>query len=398
MKTLYESSLLSLDSSDGFKHMKLNAQMVEARDTDVDWSVHTYTLHGGLQEGVEVVEIYNGTLGFAVLPTRGMGIWKGQCGEVTLEWGSPVKTPVHPAYVNLQDRGGIGWLKGFSEWFVRCGMGHFGPPGIDVIRDDAGNVIGEVPLTLHGNIANIPAHDVSLEITDQEIVLRGEVDETMLFGTTLRLNTEIRTTFGSSKLTIVDKVTNVGGVPQEHQMLYHVNYGGTLLEKGSRFVAPVAQVAPRDARAAEGIDSLFEYGAPENGFAEQAYFFKLLGSGEDQQTLAMLKNAAGDQASVVRFSLKQLPCFTLWKNTAARQDGYVTGLEPGTGFPNLRTFEREKGRVIRLASGASHTMCLTLEAIAGRDVVDATQQEIEQVQQQAAPVIANQPVPELCDL
>ena len=41
--------------------------------------------------------------------------------------------------------------------------------------------------------------------------------------------------------------------------------------------------------------------------------------------------------------LEELPCFTLWKNTAAEADGYVTGLEPGTNFPNLRSFERFVG-------------------------------------------------------
>lgn len=396
MKTLYQSSLLSLDARDGFKHVELNARKVETPAAAGDWSVNTYSLRGGLQEGVAVVEINNGKLVFAVLPTRGMGIWKGQCGDVTLQWDSPVKTPVHPAYVNLQDRGGIGWLKGFNEWFVRCGLGHFGPPGIDIIRDDAGKVMGEVPLTLHGQIANIPAHDVALEITDREIVLRGEVDETMLFGTALRLNTEIRTEFGSSTLTIVDTVTNIGGQAQEHQMLYHINYGGSLLEEGSKFVAPVAQVAPRDSRAAEGIDTLFEYGAPEQGFAEQAYFFELLGAGHEQQTLTMLTNSAGDQASVVRFSLKQLPCFTLWKNTAAKPDGYVTGLEPGTGYPNLRSFERENSRVIRLAGGASHTKRLTIDAITGKQQVGAIQQEIEALQKTEHARIANQPIPGLC--
>ncbi len=30
----------------------------------------------------------------------------------------------------------------------------------------------------------------------------------------------------------------------------------------------------------------------------------------------MLRNAAGDQASLLRYSLKDFPCYTLWKNTA----------------------------------------------------------------------------------
>jgi hypothetical protein len=44
-----------------------------------------------------------------------------------------------------------------------------------------------------------------------------------------------------------------------------------------------------------------------------------------------------------------LPCYTLWKNTTAEPDGYVTGLEPGTNFPNPRSFETQRGRVVKLA-------------------------------------------------
>ena len=33
---------------------------------------------------------------------------------------------------------------------------------------------------------------------------------------------------------------------------------------------------------------------------------------------------------------------------AANETGYVTGIEPGTGFPNTRSIEREQGRVPKL--------------------------------------------------
>ena len=86
------------------------------------WSVRWKTLHGGVSEGVQVIELDNGRLSLSVLPTRGMGIWKGRLGDLPLEWKSPVERPVHPSFVNLQDRGGLGWLHGFNELLCRCGM------------------------------------------------------------------------------------------------------------------------------------------------------------------------------------------------------------------------------------------------------------------------------------
>ncbi len=59
----------------------------------------------------------------------------------------------------------------------------------------------------------------------------------------------------------------------------------------------------------------------------------------------MIRNRQGDRSVSISWKKEQLPYFTLWKNTAAIDDGYVTGLEPGTGFPYNRNVERSSGRV-----------------------------------------------------
>jgi len=364
-------------------------------NTDIEtsgdqWSVNAYTLHGGLQEGVDVVEINNGKLSFAVLPTRGMSIWKGQYEATRLGWDSPVKDPVNPAFVNQLERGGLGWLKGFNEWIVRCGLSSMGAPGTDTVLDYSGNEF-EVPLTLHGNIANLPARSVTLEISEEAITLKGEVDETMMFGPALRLTTEIRTEFGSNSLRIDDTVTNLGNNPTEHQMLYHINYGGPLLEKGARILAPFKQVAPRDAHSAEGIENFDQYGASQIGFVEQAYYYELAGKRGSRETMALLRNASGDKASLLRFSLNDFPCFTLWKNTAGKADGYVTGLEPATSFPNARKFERERGRVIQLKGGESRQTNLTIENFDTKTAIRAAEAEIKQLQKQVKPRVHQNP-------
>jgi hypothetical protein len=320
-----------------------------------------------------------------------MGIWQGECGDIPLGWDSPVKDPVNPTFINLESRGGLGWLKGFNEWFVRCGLNSMGAPGPDTVLDYSGNAF-EVPLTLHGNIANIPARSVELEITKDAIILRGEVDETMMFGPALRLNVEIRTDLGSGATTIIDTVTNLGDNPVEHQMLYHINYGPPLLEKGARMLAPFKQVAPRDPRSAEGIGSFDRYGAAEVGFVEQAYYYELLGKKGSRETLTLLRNAKGNQASLLRFSLKDFPCFTLWKNTAGESDGYVTGLEPATSYPNPRCFEREQDRVISLGAGESRTTRLTLETLETKKAVQAAEAEIKKLQSGAKGKVHPEPL------
>jgi hypothetical protein len=65
----------------------------------------------------------------------------------------------------------------------------------------------------------------------------------------------------------------------------------------------------------------------------------------------------------------------LWKNTGACQDGYVTGLEPGSTFPNPRQIEREQGRLKTLQPGESVTYRLRFEIATSkartRQILDA---------------------------
>jgi hypothetical protein len=102
------------------------------------WSVRKQTLHGGKQEGVDVVVVDNGKLRFTVVPTRGMGVLAVTLGDMRLGWDSPVQEVVHPNWINLQSRGGLGWLEGFNEWLCRCGMESNGHPGTDKFINNVG--------------------------------------------------------------------------------------------------------------------------------------------------------------------------------------------------------------------------------------------------------------------
>jgi galactose mutarotase-like enzyme len=171
------------------------------------------------------------------------------------------------------------------------------------------------------------------------------------------------------------------------QLLYHCNFGPPLLGAGSDFLAPAKEIAPRDATAETAMDESFNrYPAPTSGVIEQVYFYKLL-TDSDGKTLAVLRSAAKDKACALRFRTSQLPCFTLWKNPGAESDGYVTGLEPGTNFPNHKSYERKQGRVVNLAPGASYDVDLDFDFADGTDAVTRLATEVDSLQAQAQPVI-----------
>lgn len=352
------------------------------------WSITKRRLRGGLSDGVDAIRVDNGDLTFIVLPTRGMGIWKVWRGELEVGWKSPVRGPVHPAFVPVMEPGGLGWLDGFDELLVRCGLESNGAPEFDKNS--------RLQYPLHGRIANKPAHRVELAVDESgEITITGVVEETRFHFTKLRLTTTIKTKPGEPRLAIHDEIANLSAAPATAQMLYHVNFGEPLLDAGARFIAPVKTVVPRNARAAAGVKSWSSYSAPEPGFEEQVYFLELL-AGRDGLTRTLLKNAHGTKGASLVLNKRQLPCYSVWKNTTASADGSVTGLEPATNYPNPRSYEGEQGRVVKLAPGGTTAFDLSLEIHATPAEVEQSEKAVTAIQGSVTPAVFDAPQPGWC--
>jgi len=175
------------------------------------------------------------------------------------------------------------------------------------------------------------------------------------------------------------------------QILYHCNYGSPFLEDGSKLIAPIRRVAPYNSTAAEGIDSFDTFGPPESGFVEQVCIMELLADSKGITKVA-LTNKDETKAVSVSFLLRELPCFTLWKNTAALEDGYVAGLEPGTSFPNPKPFERERKRVVNLKPNEKYHSEVILSVHLSKEEVLAVSREIERIRGKTKPVVFRKPV------
>jgi hypothetical protein len=359
----------------------------------ISWSVKKFRMYGGKQEGVDVIWLDNGKLQIGVIATRGLGILSVLMnGTQVLGWDSPVKEVVHPRFINLNSRGGLGWLEGFNEWLCRCGLEWNGQPGTDKFINNIGEE-GTMDLTLHGRVANLPAQEVEL-IAERKppylITLRGHVHERMVHGPKLELTTEISTQPGSRSFRVQDAITNRGGQRQEFQMLYHANFGPPLLEEGAKFLAPVEKVTPFNDRAAKDVQRYDEFAGPTPGYIEQVYSLVPLAD-RSGRTVVMIRNKAADQAASLRYDTHELPFLTLWKNTASREDGYVTGIEPGTNYPNNRRIERKHGRVPSLSPGASYFMTLDFAIHVGTAEVGQVAQEIARIQGDRRPLVNEKP-------
>ncbi|MAD24275.1 MAG: DUF4432 domain-containing protein [Verrucomicrobiales bacterium] len=369
-------------SSDDFPGYKSKAR----------WSVSKRTLHGGKQEGVELIEVDNGKLQFRVIPTRGMSVLDVVHGDVRLGWNSPVEEVVHPSYINLHDRGGLGWLDGFNEWMVRCGLSFAGHPGEDKFINNVG-AEATMDLTLHGKIGNIPASQVVVIVEKKpphRIRIRGRVNEVSFYGPNLSIWTEISTIPGSSAFRISDVLTNHGTFDEEFQIIYHANFGRPLLGEGAKLLTASTKIVPFNENAAKAISEQESYAPPTKGFTEEV--FKIYPKSDDNgKATALLVNPKRDRGVSVSWPVQQLPYLTQWKNTASETTGYVTGIEPGTGFPHNRNYERNYGRVPKLAPDESRSFELDFVILPTADAVEAAVSEVRSLQGSESPEVQEKP-------
>lgn len=336
------------------------------------FSVIMRTLHGGRQEGVTVIDIDTGVMKISVVPTRGMNVLEAVAGKIRLGWNSPVSEVVNPAFINLDGRSGVGWLEGFNELVARCGYEWVGHAGLDQ----------GVVLSLHGLASNTPASRVVLSIDERPpfaIRLRGELKEQVFKKVNFLIATELSTEAGAQSFSLHDTLTNRGDYPQEYQALYHSNFGPPLLEPGARYVAPVKQVSPYNPKAATGMSDWQVYGPPTRDFDESVY--NIVPYGDEQgNTLAVLLNAEGNLGVSLGFNIQQLPVFSLWKNTDTRDQGYVTGLEPGTSFSYNRSYQRTLNLVPTIGPHEERHFDITYSLLVGKEAIDKAVERTQNIQ------------------
>jgi hypothetical protein len=384
LKTLFISTLLGLGT------FTINAAEFTLTDSvsgsDVgDWKVTNQTLgftdggtfsvekrqlHGGKQAGVDILIVNNGKVTITLVPTRGMGIFDVKMdGERILGWDSPVKEIVNPAFINLESRGGLGWLDVF---------------------DDNGRL-----LSLHGRVQNTPASTVKVIIDDNpphKITIQGEVSERTFKMAELVTLTQLEVTPGSTTFSLHDQLTNKADYDDEYQIIYHSNFGTPILEKGSKFVAAASEISPFNDYAKAGLKDWQTYLGPTKDYDEMVFNFKPIGN-EKGETLAVLHNAKGNKGVAVGYNVQQLPVLTLWKNTDTKQQGYVTGIEPGTSYAYNTKYQRPLGLVPTIKAGETKHFDLTYTILANDNDVKsalkqvATIQNGDEVKQVTTPIV-----------
>ncbi len=129
---------------------------------------------------------------------------------------------------------------------------------------------------------------------------------------------------------------------------------------------------------------------PRPGSAEQVFVCDLAAD-DAGNTCVLVSALTNDEAVSLKFNKRTLPCFTVWRNTPAEADGYVLGIEPGTNYPNPRSFEHQHGRIVLLKPNETWRGEVTATWHSDAPSIAQAEQAIQAVQRDRKPEKLPQP-------
>lgn len=309
--------------------------------------VQRFVMREGPEAGQEAFQVRTGAgLSYWVHPSKGMDISLAEFCGIPVSWSASNGNP-HSSYYDAE---GNNWLRSASGGLLMtCGLSQVGASG----QDEYGS------FGLHGQIHHTPARQTSYYAewhgTDYEMFTRGVLEETSIFGHTLRLTRTIISRLGENRLKIMDTVENVSFKPVPHMMLYHFNFGFPLLMEDTIIVLPESKSTSRDA----GMDMsrLHEWQAPDPLFTEQVYYHEPL---EQQEKISVQiispsfpVNDFNSSSKGLTVELKwdpvTLPRLVQWRMPGAGE--HVLGIEPSNCWTKGRAEERKTDSLRMLQPG-----------------------------------------------
>jgi len=290
-----------------------------------------YILSDGWGRNLRAIDINSGSgLQYTILPDRGMDISLASFKGNNLVYLT-CNGETHPAFYESDN---FGWLHTFGGGLLTtCGLTHLGPPCID----DGEN------LGLHGRYSTIPAKqvvDLSEWIDDEyHIIIRGVIEDAVLFGYKLRLVREIKSVRGENSIEITDTVTNFGSKPSPYSILYHFNIGYPLLSENTVLKIDTIKTDALNKEGELNIDNFKYFSKPQKKFNEQLFCHTLksdfLGYSE-----ALIENKKLGISFSLKYDTANLPLLMQWKMMGEGE--YVLGIEPSNSILGSRKDLKEK--------------------------------------------------------
>ncbi len=344
-----------------------------AGSIDAFAGVRLVTLGDGTERGVRVLEFRTGTgLTFEVLVDRAMDIGACAFRGAPIGWTSPTGV-VGPGLHDYEGEAGLAFLRAFSGLMQTCGLDHIMAPEA-APSPYAHAARTQIRQSIHGRVSFLPARLTGYGEHWQGdrclLFAEGEIRQAAVFGENLALLRRIEAEVGQNRIRVTDRVVNRGFETTPHMMLYHIQVGHPVLDAGSRYLAPVADVvwASHAERYREQGVGYGRLPAPQERFREQVWEHRLAADAAGRVPVALVNDGfAGGLGFLVESRIEQLPCQIEWQNL--QEGGYCIGLEPATNHAPGAAFARERGEEIGLGPGEERAYDLVMEVLDGASAI-----------------------------
>jgi hypothetical protein len=331
--------------------------------------VRLMTLGDGVERGIRMLEFRAGTgLRFTILVDRAMDIADCEYRQFPIGWHSPSGFR-NPALHEYEGEGGLGWLRSFSGLMLTCGLDHI--LGAEEAPADHYRYPRRqtVKSSIHGRISAIPArlggYGERWEGDRCFLWCEGTVSQATVFGEDLHLTRRVEIELGTNVIRLHDEVTNRGFYRTPHMYMYHINVGHPVVDDGSRYLAPIADVVWAGHAGNEYRRQNVGYRrfpAPQPDFIEQVWQHELTGDAQGLVPVAIVNDRLGIGLQVVARK-DQFPCMLEWQNFQAGL--YTVGIEPGTHHVLGAASARDRGEMIWLEPGATRRYDTSLAVLHG---------------------------------
>ncbi len=296
----------------------------------------------GVEDNLEVIELRTGA-GFEldILAARGLDLGAARFNSQPISWLSSAGF-AHPG---LNENQPESFVRAFGGGLLTtCGLSNVGNPNLDE----------GVQHFQHGRASSTPAFEVAAwgdwVGDDYQMTVSGKTREAVLYGDKLEKTRTIRAKLGQAKVELEDVVENIGSKPTALMILYHLNFGWSLIAPGSKIHAPSASQTVK-LGAGQNWDSFPE---PDSNYAVSVIEHQMTPDPDGWVRL-------GINSTTMRLEIayeKALNRFTQWQQFGAGD--YVLGLEPGNVGVQGRASERAAGTLPMLEPGETRSFKLEL--------------------------------------
>ena len=299
-------------------------------------------LLGGVEDNLEVIELRTGA-GFDldILASRGLDLGAARFNSQPISWLSSAGF-AHPGLNESQPES---FVRAFGGGLLTtCGLSNVGNPNLDE----------GVQHFQHGRASSTPAYEVAAWGQwigeDYSMTVHGKTREAVLYGEKLEKTRTIRAKLGEAKVELEDVIENIGSQPAALMILYHMNFGWSLIAPGSSLTAPSAKCTVK-LGAGEDWDT---FPAPDPNYAVSVIEHEMTPDPDGWVRLGI--NSPNVHLDIAYG--QALNRFTQWQQFGTGD--YVLGLEPGNVGVQGRATDRAAGRLPMLEPGETRTFRLEI--------------------------------------